>query len=102
MEVKAVLTVLGAKFFKGAIEGQNHDTTKLFVAMPVSEKDQETYGKCGHHAIDIKFGKSDEYAKLKSLPFPVQAELSLELTTDGYECVGFKALSHAKPAQPAN
>lgn len=96
MEVKSQMLVLGAKFFKGAIEGTNHDVTKLFVAMPVSEKDADTYGKCGHDAIDMKFGKSDEYQKLKHLQFPVHAELSLKLTTDGYEVVGFRALSAAQ------
>jgi hypothetical protein len=95
MEMKAQMLVLGAKFFKGAIEGQSHDVTKLFVAMPVSEKEAETYGKTGCDSIDMKFGKSDEYQKLKHLTFPVQAELSLKLTTDGYEVVGFKALSPA-------
>lgn len=97
METKTQVMVLGAKFFKGEIEGQSHDMTKLFVAMPVSEKDAATYGKCGHDAIDLKFGKSDEYQKLKNLPFPIQAELTLKLTTDGYEVLGFRALSQAQP-----
>ncbi len=100
MEVKSTNTVLGVKFFKGLIEGQHHDTTKLFVVMPVSEKDQETYGRCGMDAIDIKFGTAEEYPKLKNLQFPLQAELTLKLTTSGYECVGFRALQ-AKSATSA-
>lgn len=92
MEMKAQMLVLGAKFFKDAIEGQAHDFTKLFVAMPVSEQDAATYGSVGQNVVEMKFGKSDEYQKLKQLPFPLQAELSLKLTTKGYEVVGFRAL----------
>lgn len=95
MEMKAQLQVLGAKFFNDAVEGQKHDFTKLFVAMPVSEQDAATYGSVGQNVVEMKFGKSDEYQKLKHLPFPLQAELSLKLTTKGYEIVGFKALSPA-------
>jgi len=101
METKTQCLVLGAKFFNGDIEGQHHDMTKLFVAMPVSEKDQQTYGKCGHDAIDLKFGKSDEYQKLKHLPFPLQAELTLKLTTDGYEVLAFRAINAAPQAKAA-
>ncbi|MCB4361903.1 hypothetical protein [Quatrionicoccus australiensis] len=98
MEAKTQCLVLGAKFFKGEIEGQHHDMTKLFVAMPVSEKDTASYGKAGHDAIDLKFGTSEEYQKLKSLPFPIMAELGLKLTTDGYEVLSFRAISQQPKA----
>ncbi|MBS1197472.1 MAG: hypothetical protein H6R18_1257 [Proteobacteria bacterium] len=102
MEVKSQMLVLGAKFFKGTVEGsQSHDFTKLFVSMPVSEKEAETYGKCGCDAIEMRFGLSDEYHKLKHLTFPVQAELSLKLTTDGYEVTGFRALAASAVAKAA-
>lgn len=93
MDVKAQLQVLGAKFFKDVMDGTPHDFTKLRVSMPVSEKDAPTYGACGENVVEMKFGKADEYQKLKHLPFPVMAELSLKLTTDGYEVVGFKAIT---------
>lgn len=93
MEMKVQLQVMGAKFFKDVIEGQSHDFTKLRVAMPVSEKDAPTYGAVGENVVEMKFGKADEYQKLKNLPFPLQVELTLKLTTDGYEVLGFRALS---------
>lgn len=96
MEIKTNLQVLGAKFFKDVMEGQPHDFTKLRVAMPVSEKDAPTYGAVGENVVEMKFGKADEYQKLKHLPFPLMAELSLKLTTDGYEVVGFRALAQAQ------
>jgi hypothetical protein len=92
MELKSQVLVLGAKFFKGEIEGSQHDNTKLFVCMPVADKNATAYGRCGYDAVDVKFGKADEYHKLAGLPFPLQAELTLKLTTEGYECVGFRAL----------
>ena len=99
MEMKTQVLVLGAKFFKGDIEGSQHDNTKLFVCMPVPDKNSDSYGRAGYDAVDIKFGKADEYQRLKSLPFPIQAELSLKLTTEGYECIGFKPLNQAPRPQ---
>lgn len=100
MEVKAQLLVLGAKFFRGEVEKNSHDNTKLFVAMEVPDKNADTYGRVGYDAVDIKFGKAEEYSKLKHLTFPLMAELSLKFTTEGYECTGFKPVQ--SPArQPA-
>lgn len=96
MEMKAQVQVLGAKFFNDTMEGQKHDFTKLFVVMPVSEQDAATYGSVGHNVVEMKFGKSDEFQKLKHLSFPLHAELSLKLTTKGYEIVGFRGLTAAQ------
>ena len=99
MQVKADLLVLGAKFFAGAVDGQSHDSTKLFVAMPVADKNAEKYGRVGYEMVEIKFGRGDEYQRLKTVPFPITAELDLKLTAAGYECVAFKALNSARPQQ---
>ena len=98
MQIKANLLVLGAKSFKGDVEGKSYDSTTLFVVMDVSEKNGTAVGQ---NVVEMKFGKSDEFSKLNSLPFPIQAELGLNLTTKGYEVEGFKALSPAKPAAQA-
>ena len=95
MEVKASLLVLGAKSFKGDVEGKPYDSTTLFVVMDVSERGGNSVGQ---NVVEMKFGKSDEFEKLKHLPFPCQSELSLKLTTKGYEVAGFKAV---KPVQAA-
>lgn len=96
MQVKANLLVLGAKSFKGDVEGKNYDSTTLFVVMDVSERAGNSVGQ---NVVEMKFGTSDEFHKLKDLPFPLQAELGLNLTTKGYEVAGFKALP--KSANPA-
>lgn len=96
MEVKANLLVLGAKSFKGDVEGKPYDSTTLFVVMDVSERGGNSVGQ---NVVEMKFGKSDEFEKLRHLPFPVNSELSLRLTTKGYEIAGFRALSAPSQAK---
>lgn len=98
MQVKANLMVLGAKSFKGDVEGKAYDSTTLFVVMDVSERGGNSVGQ---NVVEMKFGKSEEFDKLKHLTFPVTAELGLKLTTKGYEIEGFRALKQAgqQPAQ---
>ncbi|NJA90239.1 hypothetical protein HCX48_13540 [Rhodocyclus tenuis] len=87
--------VLGAKGFKGMVEGQHFDSTRLYVEMPVSEKNGT---EVGFNAVALPFGKEEEYQKLKHLEFPLHAELTLEATTKGFEVRGFKALGLAPAA----
>jgi len=92
MKFKSVNTILGVKGNKGEFEGTAYDYTKLRVVMDVSEKNGTEFG------FDVKempVGKSDELAKYKDLPFPIQAELEIELTTKGPEIVSFKVVNKA-------
>jgi hypothetical protein len=93
MEFKGNFQILGAKGFKGEVEGTNYDSTTIFVVMPCSERNGT---EKGFNAVPMKFGKSDEFEKMKHLPFPINAELDLALTTKGYECRGFKPLTAAQ------
>lgn len=95
MRVKGTFQVLGCKGFKGQVEGTNYDSTTLYVVMDVSEKNGT---EVGYNVANMKFGKEEEFQKLRGLPFPVQAELDVELTTKGPECVGFRALQPQKAA----
>lgn len=88
MKVSGTFQVLGCKGFKGDIDGQHFDSTTLYVVMDVSEK---AGTEAGFNTANIKFGKEEEFQKLKNLPFPVMAELDLELTTKGPECLAFRA-----------
>lgn len=65
------------------------------MVMDVSERNGSSVGQ---NVVEMKFGNSDEFQKMKHLPFPCQAELGLRLTTKGYEVASFKALTPAKPA----
>lgn len=92
MQVKSNFQILGAKSFKGDVEGKAYDSTTLFVVMDVSERSGSAVGK---NVVEMKFGQSDEFQRLKHLPFPVEAELTLNLTTKGYEVEGFRAVKGA-------
>lgn len=95
MKFKGTFQVLGVKGNKGDYEGTPYDYCKLRVVMDVSEKNGTEFG------FDVKempVGKSDELPKFKDLPFPISAELEIELTTKGPEIVSFKALSQTKVA----
>jgi hypothetical protein len=95
MQITQEFRVCGAKCFNGDVEGKKYDSTTLFVEMDLSERGGNAVGK---NTVEMKFGKSDEFEKMKHLPFPLVAELTLNLTTKGYEVEGFKAKS-AAPAQ---
>ena len=92
MRFKNTFQVLGCKGFKGNVEGTIYDSTTLYVVMEVSSKNGT---EAGYNVSPMKFGKEEEFQKLKALPFPVMAELEIELTTKGPECLSFKALSQA-------
>lgn len=95
MKFKGSFQVLGCKGFKGQVEGTNYDSTTLYVVMDVSEKNGT---EAGFNVANMKFGKEEEFQKLKGLPFPIQAELEIELTTKGPECLGFRPITQNKQA----
>lgn len=88
--------VLGCKGFKGEVEGVSYDSTTLYVVLPVSKR---AGTETGYNVKEVKFGKEEEFQKLKGLPFPIMAELDLEVNTKGIECFGFKAISPSAPAK---
>ncbi|MFT4173955.1 MAG: hypothetical protein QM639_15425 [Rhodocyclaceae bacterium] len=89
MEMKSVFKVLGAKKFKGDVEGVHYDSTKLHVVMDVSERNGT---EVGCNAVTLPFGKSDEFEKLKGLSFPLDCELTISMTTKGYEVFGLRPM----------
>lgn len=96
MQFKQQFTVLGAKGFKGDIEGQKFDSTKLYVMMDCPDKGTEL----GFNASPLPFGKSDEFEKIKAsnLSFPLVAELTVNATTKGFEVVAFSPIKKATVA----
>lgn len=98
MKFKSQFMVLGAKGFRGTVEGTAYDSTKLYVVMDVSEKNGT---EVGQNAAALPFGKCEEFDRLKELPFPLQAELEISATTKGYEVLSFRVLSQAASAPKA-
>ncbi len=54
-------TVIGAKQFKGNIEGRDYDSCKLRVMMAVPEGSEN---ECGLNVVELNYGKSDNYPGL--------------------------------------
>lgn len=84
-------TVVGMTRFKGDVEGQHYDQTKLRVLLKASSRKSETEVGFGETAVVI--GKSDEFDKLKHLVFPCHFDLELEMTTKGIEVASFRPLA---------
>ena len=94
---KAIVT--GAKMFKDSIDGQAFDQTTLYVQMGLDE----TKGTAkGFATQSLGWGTSDEYHKIKHLPFPFEAEIDMELVTTGkiqkQRVVGVKPIAQVKGA----
>lgn len=88
--------VLGCKGFKGEVEGTAYDSTTLYVVLPVSKR---AGTEAGFNVKEVKYGKEEEFQKMKNLPFPIMAELDLEINTKGIECFGFKAIGAVQAAK---
>lgn len=84
--MKAV-QILGAKRFKGAVEGQNFDSTKVYVVMDVSDS---SGNEVGFNVSVMPYGKSDNFEQFKDQKFPVTADLEIKMTTKGAELVSVK------------
>jgi hypothetical protein len=90
--------VLGMKRYKGTPEagGPSYDQTKLRVEMKVSSRRLDT--EVGMAEQEFIIGTSDEFDKLKHLPFPLDFELEFEQTNRGSEVVSYRPLTPQKAA----
>lgn len=80
MQFKTQGKVLGASFFNDTIDGQRHDFTKIFLEMAL---DESTGRAKGFASQTMNWGTSEEFQQIKHLPFPFEAELTVELVTSG-------------------
>lgn len=89
--------VLGAKSFKGMIDGRNFDTTTIFVQTRLDDSQGTAKGFAG---AAYQWGGAENFEKIKHNPFPFEAELTMETVTSGNKqkqiCVGFKPLQMQK------
>lgn len=72
-------TVLGAKRFKGEIEGVSHDSCKILVATPMPMNGNSV----GFTVSEIKFGESKNFERFQGLKFPIAMQLTVEMTSTG-------------------
>ena len=78
MEVKAHVTIRGAKLFRGNIDGKDLDSGKLFT--DVDLKGETSWGVCTQ---ELKCEDSKLIDGIKHLPFPFLAELSILMESNG-------------------
>ncbi|CWM89441.1 phage associated protein [Neisseria meningitidis] len=68
-------TFLGAKKFKGEIDGSNIDTCSVLVATPLPAQSGT--------AAQMKFGDSKNFSKLENLKYPCEVMVTVEMTSTG-------------------
>lgn len=78
--MKQTVTLLGAKRSKGTLDnGQSYDSTKIYTQTAM----QASSDTAGYAASEYNWGDSTNFNKISGLHFPVQADLVLELVTNG-------------------
>lgn len=76
----STVTILGAKRSKGVLDnGNSYDSTKIYVQTAM----RDTADTVGFAGLEYNWGTSDNFEILKSLKFPIQAEITFEMVTNG-------------------
>ncbi len=78
MEMLARVTIRGAKYFRGNVDGKDLDSGKIFV--DVTLKGETSFGVC---TDEIKCTDSKLIESIKHNPFPFIAEIGLEEMSNG-------------------
>ncbi len=74
------MIILGAKRSQGVLEnGNRYDSTKIYVQTPM----KNTGDQVGFATVEYNWGDSNNFYKLRDLPFPLKATVELELVTNG-------------------
>lgn len=79
MKFKVQLHVLGAKRSKGEYNGKPYDNTIVFYQADLQDG-EDFVGQVGEQ---MRFGKSDNFVKLKDLKFPCICEALVEQVSNG-------------------
>lgn len=95
--MQSQLTIVGAKQFKGEVEGQNFDHTKVVVLLPFPKA--RASSNLGFESLEAPFGLSGNFKKFDGRRFPVVCECEYEVTTKGIEIfdVTFPTNAPVKP-----
>ena len=100
MEMIARVTIRGAKFFRGNLDGKDIDSGKIFV--DVELKGETSWGICTQ---EMKCEGSSIIESIKHNPFPFIAELSMVEESNGKlstkKVIAIKPLQSLKPEKQA-
>jgi hypothetical protein len=101
MELIARVTVRGAKFFRGNLDGKDIDSGKIFT--DVELKGETSWGSC---CQELKCEGSALIDSIKHNPFPFIAELTMIMESNGKEStqkvIAIKPLQAAKEVKASS
>lgn len=100
MQIATKATIVGAKFFKGEIDGKQFDSTKVFV---LTSLDTSNGTAIGQGVAEYAFGDSTNYQLyMRQLAYPCECEMMMEMVTSGrrqtMRIVSVKPLTPVKAA----
>lgn len=72
--------IMGVKRFSGQIEGKNFDYCRVIVATPLDSTQGNALGSA---TTEYDFGASTNFEQFKAHQFPIDANLSVEVVTNG-------------------
>lgn len=72
--------IMGVKRFSGQIEGKNFDYCRVIVATPLDSTQGNALGSA---TTEYDFGASTNFDQFKAHQFPIDANLSVEVVTNG-------------------
>ncbi|MGH8854471.1 MAG: hypothetical protein ACREWI_09350 [Telluria sp.] len=101
MEITARVTVRGAKFFRGNLDGKDIDSGKIFC--DVELKGETSWGTC---TDEMKCEGSKLIESIKHNPFPFVAELTMIQESNGkvstQKVIAIKPLQAVKEAKASS
>uniref|UniRef100_A0AAU8B4V6 Uncharacterized protein n=1 Tax=Dulem virus 54 TaxID=3145765 RepID=A0AAU8B4V6_9VIRU len=80
MQMQIQGTVMGVKRFSGQIDGKHFDYCRVIVSTPLDASQGNALGAA---ATEYDFGQSANFDRFKELKFPFEADLNVELVTNG-------------------
>ena len=80
MQMQIQGQIMGVKRFSGQIEGKNFDYCRVIVATPLDSTQGNALGSA---TTEYDFGASTNFEQFKAHQFPINANLSVEVVTNG-------------------
>ena len=80
MQMQIQGQIMGVKRFSGQIEGKNFDYCRVIVATPLDSTQGNALGSA---TTEYDFGASTKFEQFKAHQFPIDANLSVEVVTNG-------------------
>lgn len=80
MQMQIQGQIMGVKRFSGQIEGKNFDYCRVIVATPLDSTQGNALGSA---TTEYDFGPSTNFEQFKAHQFPIDANLSVDVVTNG-------------------